>query len=102
MTHTGPGAGAATIDDVKQLWPELDWIGNPDLRGKVARSWERAFELSPLTPAHLNSIPFTLLIPNCHTTFMEHKRCVVHSARHSAEAMQRFMVAGAIKGRVLS
>ncbi|MGA2991083.1 MAG: HD domain-containing protein [Candidatus Korobacteraceae bacterium] len=91
MARTGSGAGTATINDVKQLWPELDWIGDPGLRGKVARTWERAFALSPLTPADLNSIPFTLLIPNCPTTFMEHKRCVVHIARHSAEAMQRFM-----------
>ena len=28
---------------------------------------------------------------NCPITFMEHKRCVVHIARQSAEAMQQFM-----------
>ena len=91
MTAIGSGAGTATMNDVKQLWPELEWISYPDLRNKVARTWERAFQLSPLTPADLNRIPFTLLIPNCPTTFMEHKRCVVHIARQSAEAMQRFM-----------
>jgi putative nucleotidyltransferase with HDIG domain len=91
MTPIGSGAGAATMNDVKQLWPELEWISDPDLRDKVARTWERAFQLSPLTPADLNRIPFTLLIPNCPTTFMEHKRSVVHIARHSAEVMQRFM-----------
>jgi len=91
MTAIGSGAGTATMNDVKQLWPELEWISDPDLRNKVARTWERAFQLSPLTPADLNRIPFTLLIPNCPTTFMEHKRCVVHIARQSAETMQRFM-----------
>jgi len=91
MTAIGSGAGTATMNDVKQLWPELEWITDADLRNQVARTWERAFQLSPLTPADLNRIPFTLLIPNCPTTFMEHKRCVVHIARHSAEAMQRFM-----------
>ena len=40
-----------------------------------------AFENSPLTPEDLNEIPFTLLIPDCPATFMEHKRCVVHIAR---------------------
>ena len=30
-------------------------------------------------------------MPNCPITFMEHKRCVVHIARESAEAMQEFM-----------
>jgi putative nucleotidyltransferase with HDIG domain len=78
-------------DDVKRLWPELDWIQNADLREKVTRTWERAFELSPLRPDDLKQIPFTLLVPNCPTTFMEHKRCVVHISRHSAEAMREFM-----------
>ena len=78
-------------DDIKRLWPELDWIQNADLREKVTRTWERAFELSPLRPDDLNQIPFTLLVPNCPTTFMEHKRCVVHISRRSAEAMREFM-----------
>jgi len=77
--------------DVKQLWPELEWIQDAGLRQKVMHTWERAFELSPLTADDLNKIPFTLLVPNCPTTFMEHKRCVVHIARHSAEAMRQFM-----------
>jgi len=78
-------------DAVHRLWPELDWISNPDLREKTARTWERALELSPLTPDDLNRIPFTLLVANCPTTFMEHKRCVVHIARKAAESMKEFM-----------
>ena len=78
-------------DAVRRLWPELDWISDPDLREKTGRTWERALELSPLTPDDLNRIPFTLLVANCPTTFMEHKRCVVHIARRSAEAMRDFM-----------
>jgi putative nucleotidyltransferase with HDIG domain len=76
---------------IRQLWPELDWISNPDLREKTLRTWLRAFELSPLRPDDLNRIPFTLLVPNCPTTFMEHKRCVVHIARKAAESMSEFM-----------
>ena len=78
-------------DAVHRLWPELDWISNPDLREKTARTWERALELSPLTPDDLNRIPFTLLVANCPTTFMEHKRCVVHIARKAADSMKQFM-----------
>jgi len=78
-------------DAVHRLWPELDWISNADLREKAARTWERALELSPLTPEDLNRIPFTLLVANCPTTFMEHKRCVVHIARKAAESMKEFM-----------
>jgi putative nucleotidyltransferase with HDIG domain len=78
-------------DDVRALWPEVEWIHDIQLREKVVKTWERALELSPLTPADLNRIPFTLLVPNCPTTFMEHKRCVVHIARRAAEAMREFM-----------
>jgi putative nucleotidyltransferase with HDIG domain len=78
-------------DDVLRLWPELEWIAENDLRVRVTRCWVRAFELSPLRPDDLNTIPFTLLVPNCPTTFMEHKRCVVHIARRAAESMREFM-----------
>ena len=78
-------------DAVAKLWPEIQWIENPKLREKVAQTWIKALERSPLKPEDLNRIPFTLLVPNCPVTFMEHKRCVVHIARQSAEAMQEFM-----------
>ncbi len=84
-------ATSSLREAVRRLWPELEWIQNPELRARTARTWERAFELSPLTPDDLNRIPFTLLVPNCPTTFMEHKRCVVHIARQSAESMREFM-----------
>ncbi len=76
---------------VEQLWPELQWIENKELRENVTRTWVTAMERSPLQPDDLNEIPFTLLVPDCPATFMEHKRCVVHIARRSAEAMQEFL-----------
>jgi putative nucleotidyltransferase with HDIG domain len=74
-----------------KLWPEMQWIENPKLREQVTNTWIKALERSPLKPDDLNRIPFTLLVPNCPISFMEHKRCVVHIARQSAEAMQEFM-----------
>jgi len=79
------------LDAARRLWPELDWIQDEKLREQVTNTWARALELSPLEPEDLNRIPFTLLVPNCPTTFMEHKRCVVHIARKAAEAMDEFM-----------
>jgi len=78
-------------ESIQSLWPEIEWISNPQLRQQVTETWIKAFERSPLKPDDLNRIPFTLLIPNCPITFMEHKRCVVHIARDSAQAMQEFM-----------
>ena len=77
--------------EVERLWPELEWIEDPALREQVTETWVRAFERSPLDPDDLERIPFTLLIPDCPATFMEHKRCVVHIARRGAEAMAEFM-----------
>ncbi len=78
-------------DAVRGLWPELDWISDTGLREKVTDTWVRALELSPLTPADLQTIPFTLLVPGCKVTFMQHKRCVVNIARRAAEAMSEFL-----------
>lgn len=79
------------LDAVHKLWPELSWIRNVSLREKVTQTWQRALELSPLTADDLDRIPFTLLVPNCPTTFMQHKRCVVHIAQRAAESMREFM-----------
>jgi putative nucleotidyltransferase with HDIG domain len=76
---------------VEKLWPELQWIENTRLRDQVTRTWQLALERTPLKPGDLKKIPFTLLIPKCPTTFMDHKRCVVHIARESAKAMHQFM-----------
>jgi putative nucleotidyltransferase with HDIG domain len=78
-------------ETVKRLWPELEWIEDAGLRGAVTETWVRALERSPLDASDLEEIPFTLLVPNCPATFMEHKRCVVHIARKSAEAMGEFL-----------
>jgi putative nucleotidyltransferase with HDIG domain len=76
---------------VLNLWPELGWINDIDLREKTARTWELALEKSVLTPEDLNRIPFTLLCgPDLKVTFMDHKRSVVHIARAAAEKMNEF------------
>ena len=78
-------------DAIERLWPELEWIENPELREATTRTWEVALERSPLAPKDLETIPFTLKVPNCPATFMQHKRCVVHIARDGARAMQDFL-----------
>ncbi len=75
---------------LKQIWPEIEWIQDPELKEKVYQTWEYALEQSVLTPEDLTKIPFTLLVKDCQVTFMEHKRAVVHIAVESAKAMQKF------------
>ena len=77
--------------EVLELWPELEWIENEDLRLKTARVWESALDRSVLTPEDLNRIPFTLLCgPDLKVSFMAHKRSVVHIARDSGNKMNEF------------
>ena len=76
---------------VVELWPELMWIKDQDLREKTAKTWEIALEKSVLTPEDLNTIPFTLLCgPDMKVSFMAHKRCVVHVAQDAGNKMNEF------------
>ncbi len=76
---------------VLELWPELEWIEEAGLREATARTWELALARSPLTPEDLQTIPFTLLVPDCQVSFMAHKRLVVHLSRDAARQMNRFL-----------
>lgn len=78
------------IDKAYELWPELNWINNEELKDKTAKTWALALERSVLTAEDLNTIPFTLLVPNLNVTFMAHKRAVVHIAKASGEKMNEF------------
>ena len=65
------------IRQAQELWPELEWINDAALRETTTNTWALALQKSVLTPADLNSIPFTLLAgPDLKVTFMDHKRAV--------------------------
>ena len=77
--------------EVLELWPEIEWIGDPDLKRKTARVWEKALDKSVLTGEDLKRIPFTLLCgPDLKVSFMDHKRAVVHIARDSGNRINEF------------
>ncbi|MCK9422454.1 MAG: HDIG domain-containing protein [Bacteroidales bacterium] len=78
-------------NEVLNLWPEMMWIEDPELREKVAKTWELALKKSVLSPGDLNKIPFTLLAgPDLKVSFMAHKRCVVHVVREAGLKMNEF------------
>lgn len=79
------------ISQAKELWPELDWIVNSDLKEKVTNTWALALQMSVLDYKDLNKIPFTLLAgPDLKVSFMDHKRAVVHIARDAGIKCQEF------------
>jgi putative nucleotidyltransferase with HDIG domain len=74
--------------ELLNLWPEIDWIQDSELKEKTAKTWELALERSVLTADDLRRIPFTLLCgPDLKVTFMDHKRSVVHIARKAGETV---------------
>jgi putative nucleotidyltransferase with HDIG domain len=78
-------------EQVRSLWPELEWIKENSLREKTARTWELALERSVLKASDLDSIPFTLLCgPELKVSFMTHKRCVVHIVKACGEKINDF------------
>ena len=79
------------VAEVRKLWGEgLDWIKNESLKEKVTNTWTLALKKSVLTANDLQTIPFTLLVPNLKVSFMAHKRKVVHIARESGIKMNDF------------
>jgi putative nucleotidyltransferase with HDIG domain len=78
-------------EEVKKLWPELEWIKNAELREKTAKTWELGLKRSVLKTLDLEKIPFTLLCgSDLKVSFMAHKRCVVHIAKECGEKMNEF------------
>jgi len=78
-------------EQVKKMWPELEWISNSDLRKKTTKTWILALKRSVLQASDLDKIPFTLLCgPDLKVSFLAHKRCVVHIAKASGEKMNEF------------
>jgi len=77
-------------EQIKKLWPELEWIQNEDLKEKVAKTWSLALDRSELTAEDLETIPFTLLVPDLNVSFMSHKRAVVHIAKEAGEKAKDF------------
>ena len=74
-------------DKVLEIWPEINWIKDDDLRSKTLDAWVYAIEKSPLEPKDLEEIPFCLLIKDCNISFMNHKRTCVQLAVDIARKM---------------
>jgi hypothetical protein len=79
------------LEQARELWPELEWITDVELREQTTQTWALALQKSVLTPNDLNTIPFTLLCgPDLKVTFMGHKRAVVHIAKDCGDQMNKF------------
>jgi len=79
------------MENVNELWPELEWIQDASLREKTAKTWELALSKSLLKPEDLRKIPFTLLAGHdLKISFMDNKRAVVHIAHECGLKFRTF------------
>jgi len=64
------------MNDIKELFPELEYIEDKELREKVVLVWSEALKLGKWKKDDLKGIPFTLLISNVPINLVEHTRMV--------------------------
>lgn len=76
-------------EKILEIWPEINWIKDDELREKVTNAWINAIENSVLTAEDLEKIPFSLLIKDCKISFMNHKRTAVQLAVEMANIMKK-------------
>lgn len=75
-------------DKVLEIWPEINWIKDPELKEKTIKCWVYALEKSVLSAEDLQVIPFSLLIKDCKVSFMNHKRTAVQLSVDIAKRMK--------------
>jgi putative nucleotidyltransferase with HDIG domain len=63
-----------------ELFPEIDWLKDGNLRNLVVRVNQEALETGGFQPADLDRIPFTLLIPDLDVSYRTHVRAVTKMA----------------------
>ncbi len=74
---------------IKSLIPELSQLVDPVLQEKVITTWVDACEIAGRNPDDLNEMPFSLLLPDCGVSFIEHTRGVTQTALAMAEALAK-------------
>lgn len=74
---------------LKEKFPELDKIGDADLREKTLAVMVEAVELSGFGENELEKVPFTLLIPGTPISLIDHIRAVTDTALRMAESVNK-------------
>jgi len=63
-------------EELLELIPEFNLIQEPALRQKCIKTWEEGIKRGGWKAADLTKMAFTLLIPDCQVSFVEHTRAV--------------------------
>lgn len=74
--------------ELLELIPEFDLIQDADLRAMCVRTWEEGMKGGGWSTADLTQMPFTLLIPDCPVSFVDHTRAVALTCIGVADAFE--------------
>ena len=74
-------------EKIREMLPEIEWIADKELQEKVVACYEDALASGVWQPEDMDTIPFTLLIPDCPASYLAHVRGVT---RISKRAMDEF------------
>ncbi len=72
-------------EKIRALFPEIEWIGDETLREKVTAAIEDGLRSGGWEPEDMKKIPFTLLIPDCPFSYLDHVRGVTRIAKRATE-----------------
>jgi putative nucleotidyltransferase with HDIG domain len=75
---------------IQELFPEIEQIKNEKLREQVIFTWEEAIRQGGWQVDDLQTIPFTLLIPDCRVNLIAHTRAVIQTAINVAGVLKVF------------
>jgi putative nucleotidyltransferase with HDIG domain len=73
--------------EIQKLLPETAQINDDNLRDQVVSTWEEAIQKGGWQIDQLQAIPFTLLIPDCKVSLIDHTRAVTQTALKVAGAL---------------
>jgi len=76
--------------EITKLFPEIEQIKDKGLKDQVVSTWEEAIEKGGWRIEQLETIPFTLLIPDCRINLVTHTRAVTHTALQIAGVLSDF------------
>lgn len=84
--------------DIEKCFPELQWIKDTNLRGKVVEAWKKAADRGKWNT--LDDVPFTLLFENS-GLLTEHTRRITRLAKNIMEVREEeingdYLIAGAL------
>ncbi|RLC45908.1 MAG: hypothetical protein DRH70_06560 [Candidatus Coatesbacteria bacterium] len=81
------GSEMSFDDELSGVLPEIDLIGDEQLRRKTVYAWGIALRAAGLSPSALGEMPFSLLAKGCGITLAQHIGAVTRSALSLADVM---------------